>query len=355
MATEKSIKTVANYFLQWQPDAVIDEEAVVAAYRKQSTSAQTAVKVVSIVGGCLAALALLGFFFAIHLFKSAVAVLVSGIACYLVSIFIRRNYASPLIDSLCVSLFILGFYMIGFGGEELHWHGRSIMKIFILLSGVAVLLLRNYLLLFVSFLIMNGSIVALLLTSKWYYLLIHGYTIVIAMALALLYMKEAVIISLAKRYMAVYQPLKMALMLSFIGVLFLLANSSTLRLLTAYQWVSSVAILAVIGWSLWRGTYRYKKWIVLGVVLTLLPTVYSPAIVGALFVIGVSFAVNHRTAFVLGLLAFVYFMVQYYYDLHFSLLLKSMLLLSSGILFLGMYFFTHRIFDDEKSARNYSD
>jgi len=58
---------------------------------------------------------------------------------------------------------------------------------------------------------------------------------------------------------------------------------------------------------------------------------------GALLVMLTSFYIGHRTSFIIGLLALIYFVVLYYYDLQFTLLQKSGLLVLTGALFTGGY------------------
>src|SRR5690606_13137026 len=82
---------------------------------------------------------------------------------------------------------------------------------------------------------------------------------------------------------------------------------------------------------------------------TLLPTLYAPSISGALLIVLLSFLVNYRTGFAIGIIALIYFVVQYYYDLNLSLLTKSIILFSSGTVFLVFYFFfTKMTKDNEK-------
>jgi len=76
--------------------------------------------------------------------------------------------------------------------------------------------------------------------------------------------------------------------------------------------------------------------------LTILPTALSPAISGAILLIVLGFLVNYKTGLILGIVSFIYFISQYYYDLNFTLLTKSILLFLSGILFVLLYLLTHK-------------
>jgi uncharacterized membrane protein len=71
-------------------------------------------------------------------------------------------------------------------------------------------------------------------------------------------------------------------------------------------------------------------------------TAMNPAISGSILVILLNFMANYKTGFVIGLLAFVYFVSQYYYDLSFSLLTKSYMMLVTGALFLILYLFVYK-------------
>ncbi len=77
-------------------------------------------------------------------------------------------------------------------------------------------------------------------------------------------------------------------------------------------------------------------------VLVLAPALFAPAILGAILIILLGFYVNYRTALLLGTVAFIYFVSQYYYDLNLTLLTKSIILFVSGLLFLILYFFVHK-------------
>jgi len=75
-------------------------------------------------------------------------------------------------------------------------------------------------------------------------------------------------------------------------------------------------------------------------VLILIPTIFSPSISGAIVIVLLSFLVNYKTGLAIGIISIIYFVSQYYYDLNFTLLTKSIILFVSGIIFLVFYLFT---------------
>jgi len=72
----------------------------------------------------------------------------------------------------------------------------------------------------------------------------------------------------------------------------------------------------------------------------LVSTIFSPSISGAMIIVLLSFLVNYKTGLAIGIISLIYFISQYYYDLNFTLLTKSIILFSSGIVFLLFYLFT---------------
>ncbi|MEX0362988.1 MAG: DUF4401 domain-containing protein, partial [Allomuricauda sp.] len=75
-------------------------------------------------------------------------------------------------------------------------------------------------------------------------------------------------------------------------------------------------------------------------VAVLLPAVMAPAISGAVLIILLSYKINYKTGLAIGIIALIYFVSQYYYDLNLTLLTKSIILFSSGMVFLLFYLFT---------------
>ena len=87
---------------------------------------------------------------------------------------------------------------------------------------------------------------------------------------------------------------------------------------------------------------QFKIGICILSIILLMPTALSPAISVGLLIILLSFLTNYGTGLMICIIAFIYFVSQYYYDLHFTLLTKSILMFSSGMLFIGLYLFIHK-------------
>lgn len=140
-----------------------------------------------------------------------------------------------------------------------------------------------------------------------------------------------------------YRPLRMGLVFSLLAGLVLLVHQPILSTKITHFWVSSlflvVALLYVVAKVLQQAAVadRRTQAIIYGCCLVLAPTVLTPSIAGALLVMVSSFYIGHRLSFVIGLLALAYFVILYYYDLQFTLLVKSGILVLNGCLFIGGY------------------
>lgn len=332
-----------------------DEDAILTAYQDDSNKQSFAIKIVSILGGLLGSLAFFGFLTMTGLYDSKIGMLVFGALCIVGAIWINKKHHKIIIDTISVSTFVIGFTLLGFGIRQLIANENIVMIIYIFIAFCSLIIVRSYMISFLSILIINSYILALLQLNNAYDL-IHLYIAVIVMALTYIFLKEAKLIMAGQFLSQLYSPLRSGLIYSFLSCLLLLGSNYLFPLSPNYIWLSSVIIIPTIVYiiSILMGilniTHIRDKVVIYALsLLILLPTALSPAISGALLMVLLSFMVNYKTGFVLGIIAFIYFIGQYYYDLNFTLLTKSILLFSSGIFFIALYLFTHKkLTTDEK-------
>jgi len=349
MKNKDEIKALLDYFQNTEDKPLkFDEDVIFSAYQKDDDNQSLTIKILSIFGGLLASLAFLGFLFIAGLYNSDVALLVLGGIFIAGSIWINKEYDKIIIDTVSVSSFIIGFILIGFGCEQLKINENGLSIIFIIIAFCSLNVVQNYILSFVSVLIINGSILTLIISNKGYDL-IHIYVSALALTITYIFLKEAKIITTNKVLSKLYNPVKTGLIFSFLSGLFFLGKKGILPVSPDYIWLSSIVIISVIVYltsTLFNvlniTETRHKISVYIFTALALLPTALSPAISGAILIILLCFMVNHKTGLVLGIIAFIYFIAQYYYDLNFTLLTKSILLFSTGVLFIALYLFTHK-------------
>ncbi len=261
---------------------------------------------------------------------------------------INKEFDKVIIDTVSVSSFIIGFILIGLGCGQLKMDENSLSIIFIIIALGSLCIVQNYILSFVSMLIINGSILMLIIFNKGYDL-IHLYVASLAFIMTYVFLKEAQIITNYKALSKLYNPVRIGLVFSFLSGGIFLGKAGILPVSPNNSWLSSIVIIALIVYltsDLFKvlniTETRHKIVTYIFIVLTLLPTALSPPISGAILIILLSFLINYKTGLVLGIISFIYFISQYYYDLKLTLLTKSILLFSTGILFIVLYLFTYK-------------
>ncbi len=325
-----------------------DEAVLFAEYQKQvENNAVLSVKVLSIVGGFLAALAFIGFLTIAGLYKSQTGLVLFGVIFIVAALVLNKTFHKFIIDTFSVSIYTIGFVLLVSGLLGLHTNHNLITLLVIGIAVVGLFVTQNYVLSFISILVINGGLLQLVFVNEAYKL-IHVYIGVTTLALTWCMLNEAKLLTSGPRMAKLYDPLRVGLMISLLYGLVIVGKKDWLLVSQNYNWFSSVVIIPVVLYVVNvitdivdPQTPKNKPGIYLLTILVLAPTVFAPAISGAILIILISFMVNYKTGLVIGVVAFIYFISIYYYDLSFSLLTKSMLLFSSGIVFLLFYLFTN--------------
>lgn len=328
----------------------IEQEYLKSAKDKSSL----AIKILSIAGGFFATIAFLGFLLILGLYESEIGMAIFGIVFISVAILLNKKVDKLIVDTLSISAFLVGLCLLAFGLDGFNWDENMISATFIAIALISTLIAPNYILSFSSVLIINGNIMFLIVHNQ-YYNLIHIYIAVIALTLSYFFINEAKIITSGKLVSKLYDPVRIGLVISFITGLIFVGKRDLLNE-GFYIWASSIItipisiyIVSLVLKVIQVTDIKIKILIYTCSFLVLLPTAFSPAISGALLIILLSFLVNFKTGVAIGIIAFIYFISQYYYDLNFTLLTKSIVLFSSGILFLLFLLFTHKkLGTDEK-------
>ncbi|MDH6251048.1 hypothetical protein M2347_000775 [Chryseobacterium sp. H1D6B] len=349
MRNKEEIKEVLDYFQAIDhKELKFDEEAILAAYQKNDGHQSLAIKILSIFGGISAGIVFLGALFITGIYDSDSGLLIFGILAVIGGLLINKIYDKIIIDTLSVSSYIIGFILLGVGLIKMEMSENTVCFLFILIAFASLLIVRTYIISFISVLIINGAIVTLIVSNN-NFSGIQIYTSFLGIIVTALFLKEAKIISMNTAFSKLYNPVRIGLLFSFLAGLVLLGKSNIINISRDYLWVSSVIIILIILYVLSYlfdvlniSSTKQKGGIYVVSLFILLTTLLSPAISGAILIILLSFLVNYKTSLVMGIIAFIYFVSQYYYDLHFTLLTKSIFLFSSGVLFLVLYLLTRK-------------
>lgn len=305
-------------------------------------------KSLSVIGGIMAGTSFSGFLGAAGLYDSGAAMLSFGLLFIAVSVILNKKYDLLVMDTFTISLFLIGYLQVAIGLNDFNIRITYVIFLFMSLAVITLMVNRNYMLSFLSFLIFFGGILAVLIVENhrdW----IHLYNLLMVYLLLRVNLNEAAILSVGRRYAAYFLPLRIAIVIGLIMGLMMVVFTSLLNMQKEYVWLTSVATIGGILYLVDRQRnifgitdIRGRVMILAACLIILSPIVLAPAITGALLIIFVAFLVSHNTAFVIGIVAFLYFTGQYYYDMQMTLLKKSLLMMTTGVSFLMLFFITRK-------------
>jgi hypothetical protein len=352
MNKESNLKEVLEVVQLSQGDGFKFDEIAIDKENQtiQANKSNLAIKALTVLGGLFAAQLFLAFIIMAAI-NNSTGLITFGIVLVLGAIWLNRAYDKLIIDTLSISAYIAGILLLSFGLGKLNVDKNTISIVLIIIAIISTGISQNYFLSFISVLILNGSLLFLIMNNKAYNI-IHLYNALITLGLAYWFLNEAKLIIKNKRVSKLYDPVRTGLVFSLIfglGFVGIKGVRDSLNIPSDYIWASSIITISITIYliSIILGIINVKEIrgkiiIYFASVLFLLLSAYSPAISGSLIIILLSFLVNYKTGFTVGIISLVYFVSQYYYDLNFTLLTKSIILFVSGIIFLLFYLSTFK-------------
>lgn len=333
-----------------------NEAAILEAYKKQTeNTSSVAIKILSIFGGLLAVLFFLGFLALAGLYDSKSGLLIFGSLFIIAAIVIDKKISKLIMDTISIALYSLGFLVLGFGLSQLRIDDQYMALIFMAIALAALLTTPNYIIAFTSTVLISACLLYIIISNEAFNF-IHLYLAGIAALLVYVFLNEAKLLTYNRALATLYNPLKVALIFSLLLGLLVFNRAMGMVFSIRFLWLSSVILIAAILWIMptilnrLEVTKTSSKVFSYGAtVLLLATTLFSPTLPGAFLIILLSVLVRYKTGLVIGIIAFIYFIMQFYYDLFLSLLTKSILLMSSGVVFIGLYvFISKKLKSDEK-------
>lgn len=328
---------------------VINESALFHEFQRVNEDKPgLAMKILSIGGGLLATLSFIGFLLTAGLTDSKIGLMIFGVLFISGAIWINWKSDRQILDTSVISVYIIGFCLLAFGISHFKVDENVLPVLFVIISAASIIITQRYVLSFVSVLIISGSILSLIVINDAYDL-IHLYNMLVTLFFTYCVLNEAKIISTSARLSRLYNPLRLGLLFSLLVGLAFVGKRGMVKIDVDFIWLSSAITIPAVIYLVFLvlkilGIIDLKRslFVYMLSILLLIPTAFSPAISGSLLIILLCFFVNYKTGFVSGIIAFIYFMGQYYYDLNFSLLTKSILLFVTGVLFIIFFLFTYK-------------
>lgn len=139
------------------------------------------------------------------------------------------------------------------------------------------------------------------------------------------------------------QPVNYGLILASGGLIFTFQLDFVQEEYLYYPFLLSGIIIGCIQYMLYRATKSFQlgkstSWVLLMALALLTPLYAAPGILFGVLLITLAHLRGMTKVLVLGMLSLTYFTIEFYYNLETTLLLKSMLMLLSGVLLIGARF-----------------
>ncbi len=316
----------------------VDTRALYAAHRERDlTTANLSVKILSAVGGFFASLLFLLALWLADILDEPVAAVGLGTTLLVLTIILGRHRREAFVASITVCGYLVGVGLTMLGLLPQIADAELVLPVL----GIATLTLiftRNYFLVLLAVVSLPACLLYLELT-------LHAMAYVAAAIglgatglVALSFTEHHFVAN--RRLPAVRAGLALGLLLSLCWYRWghWMADEPYERYgVLPISLLLYVLVASVLGCSLPR------RWAALAG-LALLPLTLLPLLLGSGLLLLVSFRSQHFTGMGLGVAALLYFTAQYYYDLRWNLLDKSLVLLAAGALLLGLYYYLQRKF-----------
>lgn len=319
------------------------------------------IKALSIFGGIMAFGSFLGFIAATNIFEKPYVSIVFGLLLIAFTIFISKSVRHLIIDTSLLCSFFTGFVLVGVGLDKILPHAKfdDVMAATTLfLALLSFLFSSRFMITFFSLLIIEGSAFSFILIHDAFDFLHLFFAINVALFFVVM-TKESYFLTahdfLKSRFLAARYAILTALWLANYCWMILSLMPYT-KFTLAHTWISSTIALAPLIWLMFdlgkrlELTSRFHQWLIVSAVVVLtLPTIHYPAIAMSLMIMMFSHRIHFLLGVISGALALVFFIGQFYYDLHYTLLEKSYMMLGTGILFIGMLLVSRKkIFSHEE-------
>lgn len=353
---ERIMALIAEAALLEQQPFVADEAALLRAGREP---ASLAIRILTVAGGIFGSIA-----FAVALFISGITESAGSLwALCLLSLggAIWLNFRSGQIiyDTFTICLFLLGLVFLSAALTVTNdaISERSLLHGVALTSALVGMLARRPVMIFTAFLIINASLFTLMALQENMFLL-PWHLSILSVLLTFICLYEARLIVTSRLLLRWLRPLRAGLVFSLTGGLLLYAYRGWIYMpAPAFVPVLFLTLMTCICWVLFRlfpilNIHKPRQRLLLTSLFLLLlsPAYLYPALAGAFLILLLGFRNNYRLGFAVGVLFFIYALSRFYYDLHTTLLVKSLFLMGSGVLFLILYFSTQKKLRDEKTV-----
>jgi hypothetical protein len=312
------------------------------------------IKLVSLVGGFLGASFFMGLLFSIVAFATGTFNLVFASVMMGAVLWGSRRSNLFILDGVFITVYVSAYFVFARGFSLINLNVEVMMEgLALFISILTILITRSFILNFLSVLIANGVLIFILEHHHVQYLfhvlmLLQWCTFIILLFFEPQWMLSKIFIQ--HRFKA----FRYALFFSITISTFLLTPLADHIVEIPLRYMSAIVPIGLIGFAIFRGfdklKFSYGIWWALLVVGVLVFTLQAPYLVCCLLLLLLSFGFSERIFLIISIMAFIYSIGQFYYDIEYRLLIKSLCLMGSGMVLGAIYFFsTSKLTSDDPS------
>jgi hypothetical protein len=292
------------------------------------------IRILSIFGGFVGAILLAVSLNLIFQFSTA-SHFVLGILFFIGGLYINKKVETLFLDTMGLALIFIGLFMFGY--SFLDWFDSDI------LLSIIYFILGLFILYFLDGIVMAFAGIGLMLGTFAYLCFENStsfgpilFTGLLTISLYIFIEKEYRALSQYRQHIHKYSAVLVCMILAMFVSIYVS------RYMEVDYWVLGIVpymcLLLFIQNRLTNNPLANQYFYMASIIL--LPLVGAPGIIASIFVLVMSYHIQHKLAIGLGILSLIFFIGDFYFNLQFSLLIKSLLLMASGAMLLGMFAMT---------------
>jgi len=354
----QELKTFLTEIENTQPNFTYESAPITKGVEEQAQiGSDIGIKTLSGIGGFLSSILFVGLLFALDFIDGGGQFIVFGIGFTALAVWANIYFDNLIFDTASISLYMIGVSLIIYGINEFDNGDNLTLNItslaLLIIAGVTIYFSKAKPLLFLACSMVIAGL-AIPIFNYEVYNFAHFLLIIEVVALTYLLLNEGEIIKISTKVNFLFVPLRSSLIISIIATMIAMSFEGKDSEVYFNQ-LSSITFLAATIYTIYKiiGTYPLiskNQQVLIYIVTTVLfiPAMFHLPIAGALFLLVITFYTDYITGLAMSIGAIIFATVHYFATLELSLLLKSIMMIVSGIFFILAYFGVIKLIQDNK-------
>lgn len=341
---EKKLDKLSTKGVSFERNAILD-----AKNMELMNHSSFAIKFVALLGGIIGSFTLLGAIYALDLSVNYVFNLVCTLLFWGAAFWVHTKRKQIVYDTILICLVLMASYFSYTVLDDLDYNSTLNNSFLVIAIGVVCMaFFKNELL---SFLGSLGVLIGLFAIATELDL-VWGtslYLILLITSITFLFLKESVVLLKSSKIREAYKSIRLAHILVVLGVLNFSSSSNYFGVSFQLNYLVIICLFTCLIWNVFRiikeqQHLNKRDIIIIAVVglLMVLPTYMSLGFGFSVLLLLLCFRAQYKTGLILAIFSFCYFLFMFYYDLAFTLMVKSLLLMGTGLILLGLYILVTR-------------